>query len=300
MDKLTYPEDCIKVLDKGFVRLVDHMGDDSSICEMARVSYKKGTKKTSKEDRTLIRYLMRHHHTSPTEGVEFKFHLRLPCFVRDQLVRHRTFSFNFESLRYSEAKDFYYVPAADKVTGQSTSNKQGGSEEVIPYPKNYDDRYECWEHALDSEQSEMYHLYQQKVKLGVRRELARINLPFSQYVECYAKVDLHNLFHFLRLRLDSHAQYEIRVYAEAIAELIKPIVPLSWEAFEDYRLNALTLTGPEVNALRSWFSEYEGLIIEDSREDLTELTDIVSQLENKREQEEFKKKIERIFRVEKE
>ena len=233
----------IKVLDKGFVRLVEHMGDDSSIVQMARVSYGDGTKTVNK-DRGLIRYLIRNAHTSPLEGVTFKFHVRAPIFIFRQWHRHRTWSFNEMSGRYSVMPEDCYVPDYDDVTKQDPNNKQGGtdnlvtSEEDIDFPASFEDM----QNAIRGQ-------YNEFVETGMRRELARINLPLSQYSEMYAVVDLHNLFHFLRLRLDSHAQYEIRLYAQALYDSIKPIVPYACEAFEDYILNSVKLNPTEQKCL---------------------------------------------------
>lgn len=292
--------DSYQVLDKGFVRLVDYMGGDAAIVQMARVSYGAGTK-TRSEDRGLIRYLVRNRHTSPLESTEFKFHIKLPCFVRDQLVRHRTFSFNFESLRYSQAKEEYYVPSEENVTEQSKSNKQGGSYKVINYPgKDYDNRFSSWGEAISQEQKEIYSKYEDKLNLGMRRELARINLPFSQYVQCYAKVDLHNLFHFLKLRLDAHAQLEIREYADAIYKLIKPICPLACEAFEDYILNSVTFSNKEIELINTYINsitDQSSVYFFDNHFDCSidnMYNRIESVLENKREREEFVSKLNKL------
>lgn len=231
----------IKVLDKGFVRLVDSMGDDLSIVQAARVSYGKGTKKVS-EDEGLIRYLLRHGHTTPFEMVQFKFHIKAPIFVIRQWHRHRMWSYNEESGRYSEMRDEFYLPETSKVTKQNPNNKQGGTDEVLPDPDGYVESFEYTQRLVR-------HDYELFLKNGLRKELARINLPLAQYSQMYASVDLHNLFHFLRLRLDSHAQYEIRVYAEAIQQLIKPIVPIAYTAFEDYVLNGIKLTGKDIQII---------------------------------------------------
>lgn len=254
----------IKVLDKGFVKLVDHMGNDANITQAARVSYGKGTKTVS-DDENLIRYLWRHKHTSPFEMVTFTFHVKLPIFVSNQWVRHRTWSFNQISGRYSEMADEFYVPDENKVTKQNPSNKQGGTDEYVNFAEMPDDAVEhytelaykdnvarlfSWEKEFKQSQGASRLEYEGYIKSGMRRELARINLPLSQYTEMYASVDLHNLLHFLRLRLDHHAQYEIRVYAEAILELIKDVVPVTVKAFEDYTLDSMTLSGVEVQALK--------------------------------------------------
>jgi len=230
----------IDCLDKGFVRLIDVMGDDAAIVQAARVSYGSGTKKVL-EDRGLIRYLLRHAHTTPFEMVEFKFHVKLPIFVARQWIRHRTANVNEYSGRYSEMKDEFYTPNPNDIRPQSVLNKQGRSEETLP-----DGIAEQAANAFKAGQDEAYAQYQEFLEQGIAREIARINLPVSNYTEWYWKIDLHNLFHFLRLRIDSHAQYEIRVFAEAIAELVKPFVPHAWEAFEDYVLNAHRMTAWDV------------------------------------------------------
>ncbi|MFN4916650.1 MAG: FAD-dependent thymidylate synthase [Ignavibacteria bacterium] len=234
----------IDCLDKGFVRLIDVMGDDAAIVQAARVSYGSGTKKVL-EDRGLIRYLLRHAHTTPFEMVEFKFHVKLPIFVARQWIRHRTANVNEYSGRYSEMKDEFYTPNPNDIRPQSVLNKQGRSEETLP-----DGMAEQAANAFKAGQDDAYAQYQEFLEQGIAREIARINLPVSNYTEWYWKIDLHNLFHFLRLRIDSHAQYEIRVFAEAIAELVKPFVPHAWEAFEDYVLNAHRMTAPELKVLK--------------------------------------------------
>jgi thymidylate synthase (FAD) len=234
----------IKCLDHGFVRLVDVMGDDEAIVQAARVSYGKGTKSVN-EDRGLIRYLMRHKHTSPFEMVEFKFHVKLPIFIARQWIRHRTANVNEYSGRYSEMKDEFYIPEASQMRTQSLVNKQGRGDDNLPEESisNILDTLAESNNRLFSEYSEM-------LNLGLAREIARINLPLSNYTEWYWKIDLHNLFHFLRLRIDPHAQYEIRVYGEAIAEIVKSIVPMAWSAFEDYILNAGNFSDVEMKVLR--------------------------------------------------
>lgn len=240
--EVTYPEGAIKVLDCGFVKLIDVMGDDGSIVQSARVSYGKGTKSLS-QDEGLIRYLMRHKHTTPFEMVEFKFHCRMPIFVARQWIRHRTANVNEVSARYSEMPDWFYEPATDLITTQSAQNKQGGTGDVI------EDAKDCAASFVKT-QSNAYGEYEGYLAKNMRRELARINLPVSLYTEWYWKIDLHNLFHFLKLRIDAHAQYEIRVFAEAMAEIVKEKVPLAWKAFEDYQLNSQSFSMLELNVLR--------------------------------------------------
>lgn len=238
----------IKCLDKGFVRLVDVMGDDSSIVQAARVSYGKGTK-TLNEDRGLIRYLMRHKHTTPFEMVEFKFHVKLPIFVARQWIRHRTANVNEYSGRYSEMKDEFYLPTAEQIRTQSTVNKQGRGEEALQ-PELVEEILNDTEKHFD----DSYDLYLSLLDKGLARELSRMVLPVSNYTEWYWKIDLHNLFHFLKLRLDSHAQYEIRVYAEAMASIVKNIVPLAWEAYEHYMLNSISLSQNEIAIIANMIS----------------------------------------------
>ena len=232
-------------LDKGFVRLIDVMGDDNAIVQAARVSYGSGTKKVH-EDRGLIRYLMRHLHTTPFEMVEFKFHVKLPIFVARQWIRHRTANVNEYSGRYSEMKDEFYVPAIDQVRAQSATNKQGRAEEA--FDPSEAERIRTG--MLDT-QTRLYGEYQDLLQADLAREIARINLPVSNYTEWYWKVDLHNLFHFLKLRIDPHAQYEIRVYGEVMAQIVKAAVPVAYEAFEDYILHARRFSRRERTALKA-------------------------------------------------
>lgn len=235
-------------LDKGFVRLIDVMGDDTAIVQAARVSYGSGTKKIH-EDRGLIRYLIRHLHTTPFEMVEFKFHVKLPIFVARQWIRHRAANVNEYSGRYSEMKDEFYVPAIDELRTQSEVNKQGRSDDVLPSDVSVEIAA-----RMQAFQQTAYEDYRTSLETGLARELARINLPVSNYTEWYWKIDLHNLFHFLRLRIDPHAQYEIRVYGEAMARMVRAAVPLAYEAFEDYILHAVRLSRNEMAALRSMIS----------------------------------------------
>ena len=238
------------VLDHGFVRLIDYMGSDESIVQAARVSYGKGTRKVS-EDRGLIRYLMRHKHTTPFEMVEFKFHVKLPIFVARQWIRHRTANVNEYSGRYSVMKEEFYLPEPDVISEQSKSNKQGRDK---PLPENV--RSEFREY-LSTSQKDAYGAYLNYLETGVTRELARINLPLSLYTEWYWKIDLHNLFHFLKLRLDPHAQMEIREYAIVMADMVKRVCPVAYEAFEDYSLHALYFSGPELKILQPLLQAYD-------------------------------------------
>jgi thymidylate synthase (FAD) len=245
-DKLLGQE--FKVLDHGFVRLVDYMGNDGAIVQAARVSYGKGTKKVSR-DRELIRYLLGHQHTSPFEMVEFKFHVKLPIFVARQWIRHRTANVNEYSGRYSVMKEEFYRPEADQIRLQSEVNKQGRSDEAAPDEL----RDDFLAHSADM-QKRAYEKYSGYLAVGLARELARVNLPLSMYTEWYWKIDLHNLMHFLKLRIDPHAQYEIRQYALAMGEIVKTVCPISWEAFEDYILQAEKFSSIELRVLQAKLS----------------------------------------------
>lgn len=243
-------KDKIECLDHGFVRLVDVMGNDSAIVQAARVSYGHGTKSV-REDQDLINYLLRHKHTSPFEMVEFKFHCKMPIFVARQWIRHRTANVNEYSMRYSVAKDEFYLPKAQDLAAQSQQNKQG-RDGVISESEKEVIRSQIDNHSLAS-----MTLYQDLVTPiedegypGLARELSRMVLPVNYYTEWYWKIDLHNLLHFLRLRLDSHAQYEIRVFAEAMSQYVAEICPMTWKAFNDYVINSITLSGKDVEAIK--------------------------------------------------
>lgn len=253
------------MLDKGFVRLVDSMPSDpnseglgdAAITQAARVSYGKGTK-TLREDRSLIRYLMRHGHLSPFEMCSFKFHIKLPIFVARQMVRHRTCKMNEISARYSVLEEDCYVPTLDRLQTQSKTNKQGSGKELKPEDKLY------VENKILTEQSNIFNNYHEYLDIGLSRELARINLPVSTYTSWFWKMDLRNLFHFIHLRTDPHAQKEIQDYASAIYELIKPIVPLACEAFDDYVVNARTFSKQEMEIIRKLNPEKLQYVIEES------------------------------------
>ncbi len=233
----------IKVLDKGFVRLVDYLGGDARIVQAARVSYGEGTK-TVREDKGLIDYLIRNEHTSPFEQVILTFHCKMPIFVARQWVRHRTARLNEISGRYSIMRDEFYLPDPEQVRLQSKRNKQGRDDETVPF----DEAIQIIE-RLEKEQIETYKGYEEMLERGLARELARVNLPLSLYTEWYWQIDLHNLFHFLRLRMDEHAQYEIRVYAEALAKCAKAVAPLAYEAFEEHILHSVRFSKSECRAL---------------------------------------------------
>jgi|TARA_B100001105_G_scaffold192179_1_gene156244 thymidylate synthase (FAD) len=236
------PEDAIKCLDKGFVRLVDSMGGDDAIVQAARVSYGKGTSKVS-QDRGLIRYLMRHRHTTPFEMVEFKFHCKMPIFVARQWVRHRTANINEYSLRYSEARDEFYYPDPKHIQLQSALNKQGRAGKI---PKKLTDKVIQYFKEISERSFEMY---QELNEAGLARELIRAILPVNLYTEWYWKNDLHNLLHFISLRSDSHAQYEIRVFSDAMAESVQKVAPFAWEAYQDYVVQGMRFSRIEQSLL---------------------------------------------------
>lgn len=236
------------VLDHGFIRVIDYMGDAPAIVQAARVSYGKGTK-TPSEDRGLLRYLIRHRHTSPLEMCEIKLHVKLPIFVARQWIRHRTASVNEYSARYSILSREFYVPAPEDIAPQSTTNKQGregGYEDheksiiALRLEASMTDSFDYYEGLIDKENG-----------FDLARELARIVTPMSTYTEWYWKVNLHNLLHFLTLRADPHAQKEIRAYAETILDLVKGWVPAVGEAFEDYMRQAMLLSAQEVVILKA-------------------------------------------------
>lgn len=230
------------VLDHGFVALKDMMGCDKDIEEMARVSYQAGTRTVS-DTRGLLRYLMRHRHTSPFERVELVFHVGLPIFVARQWIRHRTASVNEYSGRYSVMPMIFYTPEEDRVTTQNTENKQGSSDDII---NGYDAFVLAREEIRDTSAAH----YRACIEMDVARETARIDLPLSMYTYWYWKIDLHNLFHFLSLRLDPHAQWEIQQYAHVIANIVASELPLSWEAFYDYKMNACSFSRMEMELIR--------------------------------------------------
>jgi thymidylate synthase (FAD) len=235
------------VLDHGFIRVIDYMGDDSAIVQAARVSYGAGTKHVQ-NDEGLIRYLMRHWHSTPFEMCEIKLHVKLPVFVARQWIRHRTANVNEYSARYSILDREFYIPEPAQLAAQSTVNNQGrgdvlqGAEAARVLEMLKRDANTAYDHyeAMLSQDGQQ----------GLARELARMNLPANIYTQWYWKVDLHNLFHFLRLRADPHAQYEIRVYAEAIAACVKDWLPLAYAAFEDYRMGGVTLSSKAIDCVK--------------------------------------------------
>ncbi len=240
------------VLDHGFIRVVDYMGDDAAICQAARVSYGRGTKSVQ-NDEGLIRYLMRHWHSTPFEMCEVKLHVKLPVFVARQWIRHRTANVNEYSARYSILDREFYIPRAQDLAAQSVVNNQGRGAALTA-----DESARVLE-ILKGDATRTYDHYEEMItdtsdteggKQGLARELARMNLPANIYTQWYWKVDLHNLFHFLRLRADPHAQYEIRVYAEVLCAIVADWVPAAYGAFADYRLGAAQLSARGLDAVR--------------------------------------------------
>jgi len=245
LEKILY--EAIPILDHGFIRVVDYMGDDSSIVQSARVSYGKGTKKVS-TDSGLIKYLMRHRHSTPFEMCEIKYHVKLPIFVARQWIRHRTANVNEYSARYSILDKEFYLPSKENLAAQSTSNRQGRGKVING--KQADNILEM----LKKDAEQTYNNYEtmlnerydgtiiDEANQGLARELARMNLTLNTYTQWYWKTDLLNLLNFLSLRADSHAQYEIRAYAQAMTETLKKWVPITFEAFMDYRVGAMELS----------------------------------------------------------
>jgi len=245
LEKILY--EAIPILDHGFIRVVDYMGDDSSIVQSARVSYGKGTKKVS-TDSGLIKYLMRHRHSTPFEMCEIKYHVKLPIFVARQWIRHRTANVNEYSARYSILDKEFYLPSKENLAAQSTSNRQGRGKTING--KQADNILEM----LKKDAEQTYNNYETMLNerydgtiidesnQGLARELARMNLTLNTYTQWYWKTDLLNLLNFLSLRADSHAQYEIRAYAQAMTETLKKWVPITFEAFMDYRVGAMELS----------------------------------------------------------
>jgi thymidylate synthase (FAD) len=239
------------VLDHGFVALVDYMGSDEDVERAARVSYGYGTRKTS-ETRGLIRYLRRHRHTTPSEMVELKFHCAMPIFVARQWIRHRTANLNEYSGRYSLLPLLFYRPEAEQVQAQSRANRQGRAGAVAP--EVYADAVARWDAVRQAAAAH----YEWLVERDVARELARIDLPLSTYTQWYWKIDLHNLLHFLTVRADAHAQYEIRAFAIVMAGMLKRVAPLSFEAWIDYELAGATLSQAELAAVRRLVAVKDG------------------------------------------
>jgi thymidylate synthase (FAD) len=245
----------LPLLDHGFVRVIDYMGDDAAIVQAARVSYGRGTRRVS-EDAGLIRYLMRHRHSTPFEMCEIKYHVKLPIFVARQWIRHRTANVNEYSARYSILDREFYLPAPEHLAAQSAINRQGrgevltGDEAARVLALLRDDATRSYDHYVEMLNEDEQGAPRDPARPGLARELARMNLTLNTYTQWYWKIDLHNLLHFLSLRADAHAQYEIRVYAEAMLETVKAWVPIAYQAFLDYRLGAVTLSAQMLAAVR--------------------------------------------------
>ena len=237
----------IPVLDHGFVRVIDYMGDDAAVVQAARVSYGKGTKKVS-DDAGLINYLLRHRHTTPFEMCEIKYHVKLPIFIARQWIRHRTANVNEYSARYSVLDREFYIPAEDQLASQSNSNRQGrgdllkGAEARHVMDLLQEDAETTYNHYVEMLNEDENGNVIDETREGLARELARMNLTLNTYTQWYWKVDLHNLLHFLSLRAEPHAQYEIRVYADAMLETVKRWCPITFQAFMDYRVGGLALS----------------------------------------------------------
>ena len=245
----------LQALDHGFVRVIDYMGDDTAIVQSARVSYGKGTKKIT-NDKGLIKYLMRHWHSTPFEMCEIKLHVKLPIFIARQWIRHRTANVNEYSARYSILDKEFYIPSVENLASQSQVNKQGRAENLSP------EEAEKVINILKNDAEQTYNNYEVMLNensdgetldegsMGIARELARMNLTLNTYTQWYWKIDLNNLLHFLKLRADAHAQYEIRVYADIILDIVKKWVPITYEAFEDYRVGGTELSAKEILILK--------------------------------------------------
>jgi thymidylate synthase (FAD) len=237
----------VPVLDHGFIRVIDYMGDDAAVVQAARVSYGRGTRRVS-EDAGLIRYLMRHRHTTPFEMCEVKFHVKLPIFIARQWIRHRTANVNEYSARYSILDREFYLPAPEHLAAQSASNRQGrgavleGEEATRVLDLLRDDATRTYDHYVDMLNEGADGTPADPSRQGLARELARMNLTLNTYTQWYWKTNLHNLLHFLSLRADAHAQYEIRAYAEAMLAMVEAWVPQTYAAFRDYRLGAVTFS----------------------------------------------------------
>ncbi len=249
----------IPVLDHGFVRVIDYMGDDAAVVQSARVSYGKGTKKIS-DDAGLINYLLRHRHTTPFEMCEIKYHVKLPIFVARQWIRHRTANVNEYSARYSVLDREFYVPEEDHLAAQSSSNRQGrgnilgGKEAKRVLDILREDAQMTYDHYIEMlNESEEGNIIDVS-KEGLARELARMNLTLSTYTQWYWKTDLHNLLNFLSLRADTHAQYEIRVYADAMMETLRRWCPITFQSFSDHRVEGVTLSGKAIKVVRKLIS----------------------------------------------
>ena len=275
----------VSVLDHGFVRTIDYMGDDAAVVQAARVSYGKGTKKVS-DDAGLINYLLRHRHTTPFEMCEIKFHIKVPIFIARQWIRHRTANINEYSARYSVLDREFYIPSLDQLASQSTQNHQGrgdvldGAEanEVLQILKedsirNYDHYVEMLNEDPDGNKID-------EDRNGLARELARMNLTLNAYTQWYWKIDLHNLLHFLSLRADAHAQYEIRVYADAMLETVKRWVPITYNAFQQYRVGGINLSASALSVVKKLLAG-DRITQEDSGMSKREWRELMTTLDHK-------------------
>lgn len=253
LEKILY--DPLPVLDHGFIRVIDYMGDDAAIVQAARVSYGKGTKRKT-EDRALIHYLLRHRHNTPFEMCEIKFHVKLPMFVARQWIRHRTANVNEYSARYSILDKEFYVPSADHLAAQSHTNRQGrgdvlqGTEAERALDLLKRDALQCYETYQELLNEDLDGNVVDPARDGLARELARMNLPVNFYTQWYWKIDLSNLMHFLALRADPHAQYEIRAYADVMLDILQKWVPTAYEAFMSYRKNGVHISEKGLVAIK--------------------------------------------------
>lgn len=275
----------IPILDHGFIRVIDYMGNDAAIVQAARVSYGTGTKQVN-QDAALIHYLLRHRHTTPFEMCEIKFHLKMPIFVARQWIRHRTANVNEYSARYSVLDNEFYIPSAESLAAQSTKNHQGrGEERLSPEEAKRvveilrGDADQCYRHYEELMNTTADGKVINEDNKGIARELARMNLPINIYTQWYWKIDLHNLLHFLQLRADSHAQYEIRVFAQAMLDVVRRWVPIAHAAFMDYRVNGADISGRGLNVIKAMINgqfidqETSGM----SKREWTELMDTLGQ-----------------------
>lgn len=274
----------IPILDHGFVRVVDYMGDDSAIVQAARVSYGKGTKKVN-QDRGLINYLMRHWHTTPFEMCEIKFHIKVPIFIARQWIRHRTANVNEYSARYSILDKEFYIPSPDQLAPQSNQNHQGRSGEALTGEEAArvleilkDDSERCYKNYEEMMNEDREGNILDESKQGLARELARMNLTLNAYTQWYWKIDLHNLMHFLFLRADDHAQYEIRAYADAMIDILQKWVPFTYDAFMDHRINSTVLSGKATSVVKRLIAGKK-LSQEDSGMSKREWTELMAKLE---------------------
>jgi len=277
--------EAIPVLDHGFVRVVDYMGDDAAVVQAARVSYGRGTR-AANEDRGLIRYLMRHRHTTPFEMCEIKYHVKLPIFVARQWIRHRTANVNEYSARYSILDREFHIPAPEQLAAQSPVNRQGrgealaGAEAARVLEMLRDDARRNYDHYLEMLNEDEDGSVLDPSRRGLARELARMDLTLNTYTQWYWKCDLHNILRFLSLRMDTHAQLEIREYAEAMYGLMEPLLPITMEAWRDYEFEAARLSRLELDALRDRLAGGTGQLASDNKRELAEWSEKLRALES--------------------